>query len=143
MLRRYSRLSIIGSLLLVAACSTTPHSDVLLKAPAPPSQKAATRPSENAPKFTLAAGEYAMLVESEPIGGIVVVDGIPVGRTPQRVVLSGTVRGFCREQVSLKVRFVAADTDHTSQTVEEVLTPLDKIPAKVRFTSAGTTRVAR
>jgi hypothetical protein len=43
----------------------------------------------------------------------------------------------------MRVRFVAADTDHVSQTVEEVFTPLDKIPAKVRFTLSRATRVAR
>ena len=72
-----------------------------------------------------------------------VVNGLPVGRTPQRVVLNGTSRGFFRDTVSLKVRFVAADTDHTSQTVEELLTPLDKIPAGIHFTLSGATRVAR
>jgi len=83
------------------------------------------------------------LVDSDPVGGIVVVNGVPVGRTPQRVVLNGTARGFCRDDVSIKVRFVATDTDHTSQTVEQLLTPLDKIPATVHFTSAGASRVAR
>lgn len=92
---------------------------------------------------TLKAGEYAVWIDSEPKGGIVVVDGTPVGRTPQRIVLNGTTRGFFHANVSIKVRFVATDSDHTSQTVEEVLTPLDKIPARVRFTSQGATRVAR
>ena len=91
----------------------------------------------------LRAGEFAVWIDSEPAGGIVVVDGKPVGRTPQRVVLSGTSRAFVRGQVSIKVRFVATDSDHTSQTVEEVLTPLDKIPARVRFTTQGVMRVAR
>ena len=83
------------------------------------------------------------MIESEPKGGVVVVNGVPAGRTPQRVVLSGTSRGFLREAVSIKVRFVAADTDHTSQTIEEQLTPLDKIPARIHFTPTGTSRVAR
>lgn len=84
-----------------------------------------------------------MLIESDPAGGIVVVGGVPLGRAPQRVVLPGTARGFFRDQVSIKVRFVATDTEHTSQTIEEVLTPLDKIPARVRFTVTGAIRVAR
>jgi hypothetical protein len=84
-----------------------------------------------------------VLIESDPVGGTVVVGGVPIGRTPQRVVLPGTTRGFFRDQVSIKVRFVATDTDHTSQTVEELMTPLDKIPAKVRFTTTGAVRVAR
>lgn len=91
----------------------------------------------------LKAGEFAVWVDSDPEGGIVVVDGKPLGRTPQRIVLTGTARGFCHEDISIKVRFVASDSDHTSQTVEEILTPLDKIPARVRFTTQGTTRVAR
>lgn len=84
-----------------------------------------------------------MLVESVPKGATVVVNGIPVGKAPQRVVLPGTQRGFFRDQVSLKVRFIAADTEQTSKTVEELLTPLDKIPAIVRFTTSGSTRVPR
>jgi hypothetical protein len=94
-------------------------------------------------KAKLAPGDYAVVIESEPTGGIVVVNGVPVGRAPQRVVLTGTTLGFSRDAVSIKVRFVAADTDHTSQTVEEQLTPLDKIPAIIRFTLAGPSRVAR
>ena len=84
-----------------------------------------------------------MVVESEPRGATVVVNGIPVGKAPQRVILPGTSRGFFRDQVSLKVRFIATETNQTSQTVEELLTPLDRIPAVVRFTSAGATRIAR
>ena len=71
------------------------------------------------------------------------VNGVPVGRTPQRVVLSGTARGFSRDAVSIKVRFVATDTNHTSQTIEEQVTLLDKIPASIHFTPVGATRVAR
>jgi hypothetical protein len=106
-------------------------------------QKAAPRSGESGAKPKLAAGDYAVLIDSEPVGGIVVVNGVPAGRTPQRIVISGTAHGFSREGVSIKVRFVAADTDHTSQTIEEQLTPLDKIPASVHFTPAGATRVAR
>lgn len=141
MLRRITCFSAFSLGLLVAACSTTPR-QTPLKAPAPPSQKSTTAPSEASPP-RLSAGEYALTVESEPVGGIVVVDGVPVGRTPRRVVLTGTAHGFFRDQVSIKVRFVAVDSDHTSQTVEEILTPLDKIPASVRFTPNGATRVAR
>lgn len=142
MLCRCSQLLIFCALLLLAACSSAPHGGQSLKAPAPPAQKSTTAPSECASKYH--DGEYSVLIESEPKGGIVVVSGIPIGRTPQRVVLPGTTHGFSRDQVSIKVRFVATDTDHVSQTVEEVLTPLDKIPASVRFAvSGGVTRVAR
>lgn len=140
MLRQIIRFSALSLGLFVAACSTVPRQQPL-KAPAPPSQKSTTAPSET--NRRLSAGEYALMVESEPTGGIVVVDGVPVGRTPQRVVLTGTSHGFFRDQVSIKVRFVATDSDHTSQTVEEILTPLDKIPASVHFTPNGATRVVR
>lgn len=101
----------------------------------------APAPVKSAPSS--AVGEFAVLVDSDPVGGIVVLNGVPVGRTPQQLVLNGTARGFCRDDVSIKVRFVAADTEHTSQTVEELLTPLDKIPASLHFTHAGASRVAR
>jgi hypothetical protein len=140
MLRRCPWLFLFPLLLLLAACSTAPRS-VPLKPPAPPAQKSTTAPSETAPKPP--AGEYTVLIESDPAGGIAVINGVPLGRTPQRVVLPGTTLGFFREQVSIKVRFVATDTDHTSQTVEELMTPLDKIPARVRFTTSGAFRVAR
>ena len=141
MLCRCSRFFVFPALLLLAACSTAPHGGERLRAPAPPSQKSTTAPSESVPK--LPAGEYSVLIESDPVGGIVVVGGVPIGRTPQRVVLPGTARGFFRDQVSIKVRFVATDTDHTSQTVEEVMTPLDRIPASVLFRVSGAIRVAR
>jgi hypothetical protein len=111
-----------------------------LHAPAP-AQKSAPRAAE--PEQKLNAGEYAVWVDSDPDGGIVVVNGVPVGRAPQRVVILGSSRGFFRDGVSIKMRFVATDTSHTSQTVEEQLTPLDKIPARIRFTPVGATRVMR
>jgi len=111
-----------------------------LRAPAP-AQKSAPRPAESETK--LKAGEYAVWVDSDPAGGIVVVNGVPVGKAPQRVVVPGSPRGFFRDDVSIKMRFVATDTNHTSQTVEEQLTPLDKIPARIHFTPVGATRVMR
>ena len=140
MLRCYTQFSALAILLLVAACSTPPRSDAPLLAPAP-AQKSAPRPA--APETKLKAGEYEVWVDSDPAGGIVVVNGVPVGRAPQRVVLAGSARGFFRDDVSIKMRFVATDTDHTSQTVEEQLTPLDRIPARLHFTAAGVTRVLR
>lgn len=91
----------------------------------------------------LPEGEYSILIDSEPEGGTIVVNGIPIGKTPQRVILPGSPHGFFREQVSVKVRFVAADTEHASKTVEELLTPLDKIPHTVHFTLTGASRVPR
>ncbi|MFT3869929.1 MAG: PEGA domain-containing protein [Nibricoccus sp.] len=137
------RIFVFSSVLLLAACSTAPKKGQPLPTPHPSSQ-----PEKNvlySPEKTpaLKAGEYAIWVESDPKGGIVVIDGTPVGRTPQQIVVNGTARGFFHDNVSIKVRFVATDSDHTSQTVEEVLTPLDKIPARVRFTAQGAMRVAR
>lgn len=134
---RYFALAVF---LFVAACTTPPRSGAPLRAPAP-AQKSAPRPAE--PGTKLKAGEYEVWVDSDPAGGTVVVNGVPVGRAPQRVVLAGSSRGFLRDDVSIKVRFVATDTNHTSQTVEEQLTPLDKIPAGLHFTVSGVTRVLR
>jgi hypothetical protein len=91
----------------------------------------------------LKPGEYALMVESEPSGATVVVNGKPCGKTPCRVVLQANGRGFLREQVSIKVRFIAANETQSSQTVEEVLTTFDKVPTAIRFTTAGATRIVR
>jgi hypothetical protein len=88
-------------------------------------------------------GEFTVLVESDPAGATVVVNGIPVGKAPQRIVLPGTNRGFFKDQVSVRVRFLATDGAENSRTVEEVLTPLDRIPAALRFTATGARRVNR
>ncbi len=97
------------------------------------------RPAEPA----LKTGEVALMVESEPPGATVVVNGKPCGKTPCRVVVQANGRGFLKEQVSIKVRFVAASEGQVSQTVEDVLTTLDKVPAEIRFTTAGAVRVVR
>ena len=118
-------------------------------APAPPPSHKKTGAEHNrrepvlpeAP--VLQPGEYALTVESEPPGMTVVVNGKPCGKTPCTVVVQANGRGFLREQVSIKVRFVAADESEESQTVEEVLTTLDKVPSGVRFTQAGALRVVR
>lgn len=91
----------------------------------------------------LKAGEYALMVESDPSGATVVVNGKPCGKTPCRVVVQANGRGFLREQVSIKVRFIAANEGQSSQTVEDVLTTLDKVPTEIRFAAAGATRVVR
>jgi hypothetical protein len=91
----------------------------------------------------LQPGEYKLTVESEPPGATVVMNGKPCGKTPCVVIVQANARGFLREQISIKVRFIAANEAEESQTVEEVLTTLDKVPAEIRFTSAGATRVVR
>jgi hypothetical protein len=128
------------AVLSLAGCASHKKNDVLLRPPSPPAQVA---PGQASGPSKLPAGEYSVLIDSDPAGGTVVVNGIPVGRAPQRVVLPGTPRGFFREQVSLKVRFVATDVAHASQTIEELMTPLDRIPATLRFTPAGVKRITR
>lgn len=73
-------------------------------------------------------------VDSEPAGMMVVVDGVPVGRTPRRVELEVTPQGFARHPATIRVRFVAESAQQTSVTTELVLTPRDRVPAQVQFT---------
>lgn len=80
------------------------------------------------------AGEFTILVESQPTGAMIVVNGIPVGRAPRKITLSGTPQGFSRETVSIKARFVASSRDEQSITIEEELTPLDRLPVILHFT---------
>jgi len=82
----------------------------------------------------LPEGEFAILVESVPTGAMIVVNGIPVGRAPRRVVLPGTAQGFSRGTVSIKARFVAANSTQQSSTTEEEFTPLDRLPPGLVFT---------
>ena len=145
---KLSYLQLVTAVVLFAfaGCTANPHATGPAKSvPSMPtsSQTPQPAPTVSTVKTPFPAGEYAVLVESAPDGAIVVVNGIPVGKAPQRILLPGTPRGFFRDQVSLKVRFIAMDAAHASQTVEELLTPLDKIPAGVKFTPAGATRVGR
>lgn len=104
----------------------------------------ATKPPAPAtPPPELPNGEYAVRVRSEPAGATVVLNGVPVGKTPYRLVVAGTTRGFFREPLTVKVRFIAKDAEHASSTVEEQFTAREKIPVEVCFTREGATRVAR
>ena len=134
----------------LVGCTTKPKTTPSPAVQDIPSASPPSRETESAPlsptgmkKSTLPPDEYSVLVESVPEGGIVVVNGIPVGKAPRRILLPGTSRGFFRDQNSLKVRFIGVDSAHPSQTVEELLTPLDRIPAAVRFTPSGATRLPR
>jgi hypothetical protein len=79
-------------------------------------------------------GRAWVWVDSEPTGAMVVVDGVPVGRTPRRVEMDVTPQGFARQGVTIRVRFVAETVQQTSVTTELVLTPLDRVPSRVDFT---------
>lgn len=91
----------------------------------------------------LKPGEYLLVVKSEPSGAVAVLNGVPCGKTPCHVIVQANRRGFLREQVSIKVRFIAQDESGASRTIEEVLTTMDKVPAEMRFTPNGATRIVR
>jgi hypothetical protein len=80
-----------------------------------------------------------MMVETGPHGGVVVVDGRPVGPAPQAVVLPVTERGYLSRPVSVKVRFVANDGFQPS-TTEIWLTPTDRAPSRLLVTPNGSRR---
>lgn len=105
--------------------------------PVPAEQKVLTEnitpPSE--PPSEL--GMFAIQIESLPSGAMIVINGVPSGRTPKRILLAGTSQGFARERISIKVRFLAIQPSEESVTVEDQLTPLDRIPAGLIFTPKG------
>ena len=140
-------LSAVLFLGLVAGCATTPSSSVKSPKASPTETGKGDGRHENpvtkSKEVLLPEGEYRLEIESTPNDAMVVVNGIPVGRTPRTIEIAGTKHGFFRDQVSVKVRFISTDAAHQSQTIEEMLTPLDRIPATVKFTPAGATRVAR
>jgi hypothetical protein len=131
---------VLASVFFAGACTTPTQPGNALK-PSAPAQKAAPGSADSKPVNPPL--EYEVKIVSEPSGGIVVIDGVPQGKTPLRVTVAATSRGFCRDQISIKVRFVASDAQHVSHTVEEILTPLDKVPAVIHFTPTGAMRTAR
>jgi hypothetical protein len=117
----------------LGGCATHLHSDPnaamsLLVDPRVPEQK---RP---------APGHAVMMVESRPEGGVVVVDGRPVGPAPCAVEMPVTDFGYLRRDVSVKVRFVTTDPSSRSSTTEVRLTPLDRAPVRMDFTPLGARR---
>lgn len=85
--------------------------------------------------------EHGLLIESTPTGATVVIDGIPVGRTPYRLTVEETARGFFRGEVTVRVRFVATSAGESSATVAETFGPTDRVPRRVVFTPEGARRV--
>jgi hypothetical protein len=60
------------------------------------------------------------------------------------VIVKANERGFLKERLSIKARFIATvDGGAESRTVEEVLTTLDRVPTEIRFTPAGASRIVR
>lgn len=112
-------------------------------APRPPVFQPPERPEPEEPgreRAMTMPGQVRIMVYSEPAGGTVVVDGHPVGSAPLEVSVPVTERGFLSRQVSVKVRFVAADENGTSRTSELVLTPLDRAPVRLDFTPLDSRR---
>ncbi len=82
-----------------------------------------------------------MTIESVPSGATVVIDGMPVGRTPYRFVVTDAARGFFRGETVIRVRFIAGAAGEVSATVSEVFGPTDRVPLKLVFTPEGVRRV--
>ncbi len=82
-----------------------------------------------------------LLIESMPTGATVVIDGLPVGRTPYRLAVEETARGFFRGEVTVRVRFVATTAGESSATVAETFGPTDRVPRRVIFTPDGARRI--
>ncbi len=113
--------------------------------PAPPPKPPPVPPSEPPPSVSAAPpvpakDESIMAIDSQPAGAIVVVNNIPIGKTPQRLKVKASAQGFFHDYVTVKVRFLATSAGETSQTVESDFTPLQKIPPEIFFTPAGAQR---
>ncbi len=84
-----------------------------------------------------------MLVESEPTGAIIVVDGRPVGKAPVRLAMPATPLGFFRDYVEVRARFVATTEGTDSRTTVEAFTPRERVPAVLHFTPEGAQRTVQ
>ena len=82
-----------------------------------------------------------MLVESEPAGAVIVVDGRPVGKAPLRLDVPVTPQGFFRADMEIRARFVARDATELSRTAVEEFNPRERVPAVLRFTPDGAQRL--
>ncbi len=92
------------------------------------------------PEVPLPAGQFMIKIESLPSDAMIVINGVPSGRTPLKFLLAGTPQGFAREPTLIKVRFLAMLPGERSVTVEDQLTPLDRIPSGMIFTPEGAQR---
>jgi hypothetical protein len=84
-----------------------------------------------------------MVIESEPAGATIVVDGRPVGKAPLQLSVPATVLGFFRDYMEIRARFVAESETEVSRTATEEFSPREKVPAVLQFTPAGTQRTVR
>ena len=110
-------------------------------APAPaPTAPAPVGPAAPAPAVAVPGSRQVMLVESEPAGAIIVVNGRPVGHAPVRLDVPVTPQGFFRNDLEVRARFVARDETEVSRTATEEFNPRERVPAMVRFTPDGVKR---
>lgn len=81
-----------------------------------------------------------MVVESRPDGAIIVVNGRPVGRAPLRLELPATMLGFFQGYVEIRARFLGRAEGPDGRTTVVSFSPLERVPAKLRFTPKGSQR---
>ncbi len=103
------------------------------------SRKQAPKATEPTPGAD-ASRKQVMTILSEPIGLTVVVNGVPVGKTPYELEVETTAKGFFAKEIAIKVRFLATQPGQLSRTIEEVLSPLDKMPSSLMFSPEGVGR---
>jgi hypothetical protein len=132
----------------VAAPRSEPMESPRLPSPVQggPVEPGPERSEAEAPKLTgeteaSVQGVKVVLIESSPSGATVVVNGVPVGKTPFSNTEAATSRGFFRGETVVRVRFIAADSRETSATVDEVFAPTDRIPARVVYSPEGARRI--
>ena len=163
--RVWRRLAAGAGVLLLAACATVrppPQQPPVVEVPAtpvaplrppppaaqpalPPAAPAPIAPAPAAPQTAqpvpaAAADRRIMLIESDPAGAVIVVDGRPVGRAPVRLDVPVTSQGFFRDDLEVRARFVARDETEVSRTATEEFNPRQRVPAVVRFTPGGVQR---
>ena len=120
------------SLLLWPGCVTTSKT--------PPTVPTAATPAVGS---LAVVTHLTMLVESEPAGATVVVDGRPMGKTPLHLDVPATTLGFFRDYVEIRARFIADNKAEVSRTATEEFSPREKVPAVLHFTPAGARRTVR
>jgi PEGA domain len=111
-------------------------------APAPAASAVAPAPGAPAPADA-SATVLDLLVETDPPGAIIIVDGVPAGRAPLHLKVAATALGFFRDYEDIRARFVAEDPRELTRTSVEEFTPREKVPASVRFTPDGAQRTMR
>lgn len=126
-------------LLLSTGCTRIPT----VRAPVSEPAATAEAASVTGPASLSPSSEAAIDITSEPAGAMILVNDKPSGRTPLRVAVKTTAKGFCADYLTIKARFVASDASQMSQTTEADLTPREKAPKELVFTPQGVQRHLR